>query len=46
MLGVRGRRAAAAIAVDWAAAARAAADACTEIGGFDVDAVKPVAAGH
>jgi hypothetical protein len=45
MLGVRGRRAAAAIAVDWVAAARAAGDACVELAGFDIDAVRPVAPG-
>ncbi|HSS68888.1 MAG TPA: hypothetical protein VLK34_10085 [Nocardioidaceae bacterium] len=43
MLGVRGRRALAAMAVARVTATRAAHDACVEIAGFDIDAVQPIA---
>ena len=43
MLGVRGRRALAAMAVTRVTATRAAADACLQIAAFDIDAVRPIA---
>jgi hypothetical protein len=43
MLGVRGRRALAAMAVARVTATRAAGDACQQIAGFDIVAVEPIA---